>query len=61
MDYPVTYGTLCETHGKTGYKTRQRALDALTYLQERAPTDTVPNRTYRDPVCHMWHLTSKGR
>jgi hypothetical protein len=61
MAEPVAYGTPCEMHGKTGYKTRQRALDALTYLRERATTDTLPSRAYHDPVCHMWHLTSKKR
>lgn len=61
MDEPVAYGTPCKTHGKTGYKTRQRALDALTYLQVRAKTDTVPHRAYHDPVCRMWHLTSTKR
>jgi hypothetical protein len=75
MDEPIAPGTLCQLHGKTGYKTRRQALDALSYLSERAdylktravsqgkaaPTITGPSRAYHDPVCHWWHLTSRKR
>lgn len=60
-DEPVPFGKPCELHSKTGYKTRQQALDALAYLRDRATTDTIPRRAYHAPVCRMWHLTSKKR
>jgi hypothetical protein len=60
MGEPVEYGTLCEMHGKTGYKTRARAQAALEHVRDQGKTERVPRRVYRDPACRMWHMTSKN-